>query len=1026
MKQDVPRWAPYHHRGCRTSAQKAWSTSFPKQKSFCFDKDIRKKAHMFSSMRTVVSHHQTMTVTPATIVAEFLKLFPPRDVHQVDRSRVVIRPEMQDATRNTYRRNTDTMMGLHSPLINRRGPKDDSFKSEEGDMNSGLFFVPSGGKYFKDDENRPQEGIHRPKSMPLSSRCSSEVSFDWDKLFLIRVAAVEAGVPHSSALPPDPEESKARFPLLTSDMLNEKENNIHAEGDSSTLSRISAKCDCGRKREISDAPLRSSRASESHDVVHSGKERLWLRMIDTFLGKRNLSEIRHAECGDSHSHAEIQSCLWATSAVYYLYYHEEGKSNYKAVGRFYAIPGLPQPPINLRYEWPKGEATGIASMRSVKCSRYNITSTGLCSSVNGVGMAGRNRGAVREERNDCGDHKRKNPDQRVVADDVGDGEPLPFSFATSMASSKVRRWSRAAATVMTLNEYIAFICPSYCAPTHDTKDAGPNSLPQDFSSASTESAFASCSSRLKNQSADSSDENDSWMSGMSGVRDAPCLEPEGCEKNATKGSHESAKRKQTPPPKDDPSAAINLHPYPSHFNPETDASLFLFARPQSYADQRTPRGRTGGYLHACKGDGGGGVMNWWCVPFDAHLRRILPFVGRDEAEVGNPTGDGVAAVLPSKITDRRVEGPSKDKNYPAQLAWEGARRSWIVNRSVGVLLLLAEECIYYEMLLHVHNPFLNASGPSDPMDEAQTRWRVSQRERSFMASHQLSFPQLPLFCTRAEDSFAWESQQGLVGEAVPAASTAITFGHVVHRIELPFAALEEEKGMKGGHSDAAILNSEQEAGLAAEKQRVFTIHDRNRSDGKDSAAKEQPHVPYRCPPNTVLVYEAWNAYATSTSLLRFGDKGADNLGMESQRECHPTNRTSSSEATFGYQAAAVRSELALHRFLLSAYLGTGRPLGRVRADDGMKRRHPLPAHEIGTRRDEDNVLETNERKDHLKVTHCERNPVFATNTAFPMTPFVAFSPLPPAQYLLKNPAWFAKPFVLAEEMRYGLLIKYNK
>jgi hypothetical protein len=39
---------------------------------------------------------------------------------------------------------------------------------------------------------------------------------------------------------------------------------------------------------------------------------------------------------------------------------------------------------------------------------------------------------------------------------------------------------------------------------------------------------------------------------------------------------------------------------------------------------------------------------------------------------------------------------------------------------------------------------------------------------------------------------------------------------------------------------------------------------------------------------------------------------------------------------------------------------------------------------------------------------------------------VAVSPLPRGTGLLKNPAWFAKPAVLAEEMRYGIVVKYQR
>ncbi|EPY17748.1 hypothetical protein STCU_10440 [Strigomonas culicis] len=38
---------------------------------------------------------------------------------------------------------------------------------------------------------------------------------------------------------------------------------------------------------------------------------------------------------------------------------------------------------------------------------------------------------------------------------------------------------------------------------------------------------------------------------------------------------------------------------------------------------------------------------------------------------------------------------------------------------------------------------------------------------------------------------------------------------------------------------------------------------------------------------------------------------------------------------------------------------------------------------------------------------------------------VLFSVFPPKKYLLKNTKWYKKPLVLAEEMRYGLLIKYT-
>ncbi|CCW70423.1 unnamed protein product [Phytomonas sp. Hart1] len=908
MEQGGSRWASLHRRDSQTFAHKEFRTPYLKQQSLPSVSGIRKKTNMFSSMRASPFNYQTMIVTPSTIISEFLKLFPPRDVRCLDGSRLKTTPGIQYTSQDAYSKDTDIMMGLatglwtlHGSSFNRQGLGYYSSQNMEGKRNSSLFKFPSYQKYLKNDEAKPREGINQFRSVPFSSQCFSEASFDWDRLFLIRVATVAMVEPNISTLSQVLPQSKLFLHLPTSDMFNEK-SRIHAKAESST----------------------SDDGSDKRSIDHTCKESLWLSMIDTFLRKRNSSKT-DAECVDSDYYAEENSCMWETPAVYYMYYYNSG-SIYKAVGRFYAIPGLPQPPTNLNYEWTVNDITGAGLISQILCKRSSSTSTNPFSSFNKANMVSRNLNAAREECKSHGGDVGKKLEQRVAEDDVVNGEASPLFSTPSEVSPQVWHRIRATATVMTLNEYISFICPSYCDGKHERTNVALDGLDQGSSFKSPACTFVSHSNELKNEPADFPAVPRGDMPLISAASKASYLKSELPGKKATKSRSGDLKLGQNLVCEDGNSIGADIHPSYPHSQPEPHISGFTFARPQSYVDQRTSRGCTGLGLHSRREDVSGGVMNWWSVPLNAHLRNILPFVG----------GNGAMGVV----------GTS---DCPAGLGWEATTQSWIERHAVGVLLLLAEECVYFEMLLHVHNPL--GEGGSAPGE----------------ASRQLSFPQLPLLCTRAEDQ-----ERG-------------SFGRVVHRMDLPFSS-------------------------------PLTEGERGRVDGAKGATAASHPPPHRHFPGTILVYEAWNAYATNTPFLRVSDKGTGKLKTESKGKGYSKGWVPC--------GAALESSSELHIYLLNVHLNSKRTSGEDRAEGDMTRDQLVSNYAISTQSKADK-LKSNEQRDNFKLTHCKLNPASSTINSLSGKPFVAFSPFPPSTYLLKKRAWFERPFVLAEEMRYGLLIRYT-
>ncbi|KPA74962.1 hypothetical protein ABB37_08930 [Leptomonas pyrrhocoris] len=419
--------------------------------------------------------------------------------------------------------------------------------------------------------------------------------------------------------------------------------------------------------------------------------------------------------------------------------------------------------------------------------------------------------------------------------------------------------------------------------------------------------------------------------------------------------------------------------------------------------------------------------HWNCVPSSDFLREFLLFHPRKERRAATAAAPRSAEVDGGDGQARPPSFAKATRFYSEKAPALSAETRVLRDDGVGVLLVHEHEWIFFSLLLHTCSAAAAAAGSGlvtaafhpltcdrDRSNEASERAAAARPDdaaRSENLSHYYCFLNPP--CRLSTDELERIVRAGPTAALSCAAarpvtpprtwlvhlSTEVTLQRTVERL---WAASDLRVSVAAGETPTREFATRHSHSACDAAGVMATLDDEDRGGCLVAV------VPPRCT-------------GASRDNAAPGDRVEDD-GADDSEEGEWAAETDEAEVSDGQlrQRTCVSTALqkkALRRAceveLLSRYLR------RTAATSLPRNTCPPHPHQRECYTPTSSLSTTDSKETH---STCATPPDVAPRPS----PTMIVSPFPPSTALLRNRSWFSKPFVLAEEVKYGVVIKYKQ